>query len=229
MEIISRIGKRLRKYWVFVLAVPLVFGSLGWLLPVGKSFSHYQASATIWLGSYGDANYNQAENVRILLSNEPFYKEYLPELWKKDQTNFPADLTVTVLKNTMVQIAYTDNSRQQAAAITNQVADRFIARDHQAYTAKKQIISDTLKRLDRAPQGTTDTAQLYYQLKSAELRNKPAQILQRANPGTARGSAAFSSKKRSALGLVFGLTLVFFMAAWPELVRERDKRKEGGV
>lgn len=227
MEIIRTVGKRLTKYWIAALLIPLAFAILGWILPVGSVYSRFQASSTIWLGNYGNSMFNKADNVRILLANEPFYKEYLPQLLEKEGDNFASDVNITILKKTIIQITYTASSRQQAAATVNKIADRFIARDHQAYSEKSEILKAALDRLDAVKKRTTDDPALFYQLKSEQLRDRPAQILQRAEAGTTRGSRAFSAKKRAVLGLVFGLTVVIFAAAWPELVREERRQREG--
>ncbi|MFT8708481.1 MAG: hypothetical protein ABF820_03595 [Sporolactobacillus sp.] len=227
MDIIRRIGKRLTKYWIAALLIPLAFAILGWVLPVGSAYSRFQASSTIWLGSYGNSMFNKADNARILLANEPFYKEYFPQLLKKEGDNFPSDVNITILKKTMIQITYTASSRQQAAATVNKIADRFITRDEQAYHEKSELLKAALVRLDDVKKQATDDPALFYQLKSEQLRDRPAQILQRAEAGTSRGSSAFSAKKRAVLGLVFGLTLVIFAAAWPELVREERRQREG--
>ncbi|MFT8318511.1 MAG: hypothetical protein ABF651_09645 [Sporolactobacillus sp.] len=230
MAIIRRIGNRLKKYLGWVIAVPVLLGALGGFLPVGGDLSRFQASATILLGSYGDPQFNEPENVQILLTNQPFYQKNFPH-WTADQINaLPASLNVTVLKKKMIQIAYTSSSRDEAAEHTNRIASRFIREDHRAFNQKKQILTASIDRLEKVRDSSAagDTARMLYRLQSEQLREMPAQILQRAVPGSAHGSAAFSSKKRAILGIVLGLTLIFFAAAWPEFVSESAVRKDGG-
>lgn len=230
MAIVRRIGHRLKKYLWIVLAVPILLGVLGAFLPVGKEMSRFQASATILLGSYGDPQFNDTENVQTLLTNLPFYQENFPQ-WAENQANaLPADLNVTALKKNLILIAYTSSSREKAARRANRIASQFIQEDHQAFAQKKQILADTVQRLKKSKDSAAagDTARMLFRLQSEQLRDTPAQILQQAAPGSARGSAVFSSKKRAVLGIVFGLTLIFFAAAWPEFVRETTVRKDGG-
>jgi teichuronic acid biosynthesis protein TuaF len=56
--IVKRITARFKRYFLLLVAIPVVLGILGWVLPVGKETSLYTAEATITLGSYGNDDLN---------------------------------------------------------------------------------------------------------------------------------------------------------------------------
>ncbi|MFT8872057.1 MAG: hypothetical protein ABF868_07160 [Sporolactobacillus sp.] len=226
MDALRRIGKRFKQYMWVVLALMLVLGATGWFLPFGKSLSRYQASATIWLGDYDNSSYNDTDNVQIMLNNLPFYKQYLPDL-TTNVANFAADLSVTALRKTMIQVSYTGRTQQAAAETANRIAAQFLKLDHRAYEQREQMLAQVATQLETlqrtAP--SADGARMLYQLRSQQMTDKPAQLLQAAQVSGARGSSVFSAKKRALLGVLLGFTIAFFGFAFPELVAGDSRRK----
>ena len=72
MNLIKRIAGRVKKFIVAIIALPLILGLVGYFMPKGVAPSNYTATVTISTGNYGEAKYNNAKQVPLLLKNEAF-------------------------------------------------------------------------------------------------------------------------------------------------------------
>lgn len=226
MNTIRNIAVRLKKYLWLALIIPILCGLIGWFVPAGKAPSNYTATVTFALGNYDNKDLNEPDPVTVLLLNAPFYQEQLPDLWEKDQQNLLSQLDVTTLSGNRLQLTYKGTSREETTDTANQIAEAFVAYDRAQYQKKIDIIDQSIQTLDHTESDkatVVDRERFLYKLKTEKLNMRPAQLLEPAEAGTSVGNAAFSPKKRAVLGVMLGVTIVFFAAAFPEFVgRKQD-------
>ncbi|MBT2757269.1 hypothetical protein J7E71_15175 [Mesobacillus foraminis] len=222
---LQRVTSRSRKYLFILLAIPVLFGLLGWFLPVGREPSLLTAEATISLGNYDHPDLNNPKNVMDLLSNAPFYEENLAGLWEETEEPITENLTIANVSDKVLQLTYTGTSGENAAEVVNAIADAFLKMDKERYEEKKAIIKGTIDSLEGetvAEEAKVDQERFLYELKSFQLNMKAASFVKRADLEEAEMSnKALSSRDRAVLGVLLGVTLAFSWMIVPELVRKQ--------
>lgn len=222
---LQRVTSRSKKYLFILLALPVVCGLLGWFLPVGKEPSIVAAEATISLGNYDHQELNNPKNVTVLLGNAPFYEENLASLWEEKEQKITENLTVANVSDRVLQLTYTDPSEENAAEVVNAIAEAFLAMDQQRFDEKQNIIKESIQSLEGEKVGEeakVDQERFLYELKSAQLNMKPASFIKPANEEEVEMSnKALSSRDRTVLGVLLGITLAFSWIIVPELVRKQ--------
>ncbi|NEY19428.1 hypothetical protein G4D61_05525 [Bacillus ginsengihumi] len=224
MDVIRRMAERIKKYIVIVIAIPVLLGIIGWLLPVGKEISAYTAESMISLGDYGNADMNEPSQVITLLSNPAFYEKYTPTLWEKYQEELLKNFHVALEKDKIVQLSMTGTSQADTVKAVNDITNAFLKLDDHYYKQKESIILNSIQTLkDEKVSDDTKVSQqkFIYKLETEKLAIKPATLLQSANDeaNTSAGNTTFSSKDRAVLGVLLGITVVFFALVFPEFVR----------
>ncbi|BBP92636.1 hypothetical protein BsIDN1_62540 [Bacillus safensis] len=72
---ISRIGKRIKKYIVWLVLLPVVLGAFGFFFAKGTAQqSSYTAAVTLILGKYDDGVYNNIAEVTSLLKKRCIFE-----------------------------------------------------------------------------------------------------------------------------------------------------------
>ena len=223
MEVmVRRIAGRSRKYLWLLLAIPILLGGIGWVLPVGKEPSVVKAEATISLGNYQYEDFNHAENVVTLLTHAPFYQENLAHL--VGETGVPRQLTVTPVNEQMIKLVYSDSSADHAANVVNEIAQAFLVLDQQKFAERKLIIEDSITAIEQeqvSEDAMVDQQRFLNELKTAQFNLKPATLLKEANSSElVVDSQTLSSRDRAVLGVIIGVCIAFLTIVLPELVRK---------
>lgn len=226
MSIIHRLVKKIKKFIWIIVAVPLIFGVAGWLVPVGKAPSAYMATTTISLGSYSNPDFNDPNHVIVLLTNAPFYQERIPDLWKSRQSEILSQFKVTILKDQLIQLSFTGKTKNDAIRTVGRVTNAFLTSDREQYQQRKTIIDQSISTLESGTVNENtkvDRQRFLYELQTANLGIKPAQLLEPAGANAGLANKAFSSRQRAVLGVMLGVTIVFLWIVFPEFVREREE------
>jgi teichuronic acid biosynthesis protein TuaF len=223
MEVmVRRFAGRSRKYLWLLLAIPILLGGIGWVLPVGKEPSVIRAEATISLGNYQYEDFNHAEKVVTLLTYAPFYKENLAHL--VGETGVPSQLTVSAVNEQMIKLVYSDSSADQAANVVNEIAQAFLALDQQKFAERKLIIEDSITAIEQeqvSEDAKVDQQRFLNELKTARFNLKPATLLKEAQPSElVVESQTLSSRDRAVLGVLIGVCIAFLTIVLPGLVRK---------
>ncbi|WP_121610970.1 hypothetical protein [Mesobacillus foraminis] len=222
---LQRVTSRSRKYLFILLALPVLFGLLGWFLPVGREPSSLTAEATISLGNYDNPEMNNPKNVMVLLSKPSFYEDNLEGLWKETEEQITENLSVVNVSDKVLQLTYTGTSGENAAEVVNAIADAFLKMDQQQYEEKKAFINGKIASLEGETVGEEakiDQERFIFELESAELNMKAASYVKPAHAEEAEMSnKALSSRDRAVLGVLLGVTLAFSWMIVPELVRKQ--------
>ncbi|RYL89317.1 hydrolase [Sporolactobacillus sp. THM7-4] len=227
MNLIHSLTVRIRKYIGVIVAVPLILGIAGWFLPVGKAPSSYTAVTTVSLGNYNDPDFNDPSRVIVMLTNVPFFQERLPDLWKVNSQNLLSRFKVTLLKDQLIQLSYTGQSKDNVEQTVNKITDAFLASDRVQYQKRLDLIDRSISALNQArvsDNTRVDQQRFLYKLQSTRLDIKPAQLLKSASADIHLENRAFSRKARAVLGAMLGITIMFFFVVFPEVVREKQEQ-----
>lgn len=83
-DILIRIARRIKKNIIWIIAVPIILGAAGYILPSQiADQKSYTAEDTLAVGSYDHPVYNSTEEIPLLLKSDSFLKEALPD--EKDE------------------------------------------------------------------------------------------------------------------------------------------------
>ncbi|MBR3208474.1 MAG: hypothetical protein IKF58_19045, partial [Bacillus sp. (in: Bacteria)] len=206
---ISRIGKRIKKYIVWLVLLPVVLGAFGFFFAKGTvQQSSYTAAVTLTLGKYDDGVYNNIAEVTSLLKSDAFLNEALSDV-KEERQDVKSRLILTNQSDTQLQLSFTDADKDHALAVVKQVSDTFLKQDKALFTKRQQVIESRLSALEDesvSNDSKVDKERFLYELESTKLGMKqakivdPAQVLDEGNKG-------MSAKKRALLGLVIGFSI----------------------
>ncbi|MGE6677203.1 teichuronic acid biosynthesis protein TuaF [Bacillus pumilus] len=219
---ISRIGKRIKKYIVWLILLPVVLGAFGFFFAKGTTQqSSYTAAVTLTLGKYDDGVYNNMAEVTSLLKSDAFLNEALSDV-KEERQDVKTRLILTNQSDTQLQLSFTDADKGRALAVVKQVSDTFLKQDKALFTKRQQVIESRLAALEDesvSNDSKVDKERFLYELESTKLGMKqakivdPAQVLDEGNKG-------MSAKKRALLGLVIGFSISLMFVVLPEVFKE---------
>lgn len=219
---IQTLKDKSKKYFWILIAIPVLLGAIGWLLPVGNESSSYTAEATLTLGSYNNPDMNDPKRVIVMLTNAPFYKEHLASLWDQKQVELMTNLHVTAVSDNMIDLTYEGES---AVEVLNEISNAFLAMDQEKLQQKQKIVQesiDALKNEKVGPDAMVDQQRFLFDLKTEQNDIKPAMVLKSPdNQALNSANQTFNSKERAVLGVLLGVTISFLWLVIPELVRER--------
>ncbi|MGI1828618.1 teichuronic acid biosynthesis protein TuaF [Bacillus safensis] len=219
---ISRIGKRIKKYIVWLVLLPVVLGAFGFFFAKGTvQQSSYTAAVTLTLGKYDDGVYNNIAEVTSLLKSDAFLNEALSDV-KEERQDVKSRLILTNQSDTQLQLSFTDADKDHALAVVKQVSDTFLKQDKALFTKRQQVIESRLSALEDesvSNDSKVDKERFLYELESTKLGMKqakivdPAQVLDEGNKG-------MSAKKRALLGIVIGFSISLMFVVLPEVFKE---------
>ncbi|TKI25733.1 hypothetical protein FCO27_02610 [Bacillus pumilus] len=220
---ISRIGKRIKKYIVWLILLPVVLGAFGFFFAKGTTQqSSYTAVVTLTLGKYDDGVYNNMAEVTSLLKSDAFLNEALSDVKEEERQDVKTRLILTNQSDTQLQLSFTDADKDRALAVVKQVSDTFLKQDKALFTKRQQVIESRLAALEDesvSNDSKVDKERFLYELESTKLGMKqakivdPAQVLDEGNKG-------MSAKKRALLGLVIGFSISLMFVVLPEVFKE---------
>ncbi|WP_053361355.1 hypothetical protein [Bacillus sp. FJAT-27251] len=217
---IQRVAAKSKKYLLILLLVPVLLGLLGWFVPVGNEPEAISAEAELTLGSYQNKDLNDPKLVVGLLTTPPFYADHFQ--WAGEPEEILSKLIVTQVNERNINLVYTGTAAEDAVEMVNEISAAFLALDQQEFAEKQSVIQATIDSLENqevAPEAQVDQHRFLYELKTAQLDNKPASWIKQAQEANVEGQA-LSSRDRAVLGVLIGITIMFFWMVIPELVRK---------
>ncbi|WP_426457809.1 teichuronic acid biosynthesis protein TuaF [Bacillus altitudinis] len=218
-----RIGKRMKKYIVWLVLLPVVLAAFGFFFAKGTvEQSSYTAAVTLTLGKYDDGVYNNLSEVTSLLKSDAFLNQALRDVKEEERQDVKNRLILTNQSDTQLQLSFTDADQARALAVVKQVSDTFLKQDKALFTKRQQVIERRLSALEDesvSNDSKVDKERFLYELESTKLGMKqakivdPAQVLDEGNKG-------MSAEKRALLGLVIGLSISLMFVVLPEVFKE---------
>ncbi|MGG1397901.1 hypothetical protein ABE288_08745 [Bacillus salipaludis] len=222
--IVNRLAQRSKKYLLILIAIPIVLGLVGWLLPVGKEATTYTAEATLSLGSYDNDDLNNSKNVMNLLTNAFFYQKNLSDLSDEKRAEILSKLQVTAVSDKMIKLSYTDSPKENAIEIINEISKAFLKMDELSFQEKKKFIQDYINTLSRekvSDDTKVDQQRFIYELKTTLFKIKQATSTDPSEVMT--DNKALNSKERAVAGILIGIALACAWVLIPELVRGQSE------
>ncbi|MFS0656774.1 teichuronic acid biosynthesis protein TuaF [Bacillus sp. 179-C3.3 HS] len=220
---ILRIRKRIRKYIVLLVLLPVLLAAFSFFFAKGTAGpSNYTATVTLTLGKYDDGVYNNIAEVTSLLKSDAFLKQALGDLKEEERQDVKNRLILTNQSDTQLQLAFTDAKDDQALAVVKQVSDTFLKQDNALFSERQQVIERRLSALEGesvSDDSKVDKERFLYELESTKLGMKQAKIVDPAQV-IDEGNKGMSAKKRALLGLIIGLSISFMFVVLPELFKE---------
>ncbi|MDM5299617.1 hypothetical protein QUF51_15825 [Bacillus pumilus] len=220
---ISRIGKRMKKYIVWLVLLPVLLAAFGFFFAKGTvEQSSYTASVTLTLGKYDDGVYNNIAEVTSLLKSDAFLKVALGDVKEEERQDLKNRLMLTNQSDTQLQLSLTDAKSDRALTVVKQVSDTFLQQDNALFTKRQQVIDRRISALEDesvSNDSKVDKERFLYELESTKLGMKPAKIVDPAQV-LDEGKKGMSAKKRTLLGLVIGLSISFLFVVLPEVFKE---------
>ena len=218
-----RIGKRMKKYIVWLVLLPVVLAAFGFFFAKGTvEQSSYTAAVTLTLGKYDDGVYNNMAEVTSLLKSDAFLNQALRDVKEEERQDVKNRLILTNQSDTQLQLSFTDADQARALAVVKQVSDTFLKQDKALFMKRQQVIERRLSTLEDesvSNDSKVDKERFLYELESTKLGMKqakvvdPAQVLHEAGKG-------MSAKKRALLGLVIGFSISLMFVVLPEVFKE---------
>ncbi|MCY8066116.1 hypothetical protein MOB77_03845 [Bacillus haynesii] len=224
MNLIKRIAGRVKKYIVAIIALPLILGLVGYFMPKGSvAPSDYTATVTISTGNYGEAKYNNAKQVPLLLKNEAFLKDIFPEIPEEDLAQLKDDLAIEIRTDSLFNLSYTGPDKQETLDTLGKIKDAYMKGDKALFSKREEVIEKNIKALEGetvSADSKVDKQRFLYELETSKLDMKAAEEIEPLIV-LDNQAAGMSPKKRAVLGVLIGLALSFFIIVVPEVFRER--------
>ncbi len=148
MNLIKRIAGRVKKFIVAIIALPLILGLVGYFMPKGSvAPSNYTATVTISTGNYGEAKYNNAKQVPLLLKNEAFLKDIFPDMPEEDLAQLKDDLAIEIRTDSLFNLSYTGPDKQETLDTLGKIKDAYMKGDKALFSKEKKSLKRILRRL----------------------------------------------------------------------------------
>ncbi|EKF35887.1 teichuronic acid biosynthesis protein TuaF [Bacillus xiamenensis] len=218
-----RIRKRIKKYIVWLVLLPVILAAFGFFFAKGTvEQSSYTAAVTLTLGKYDDGVYNNMAEVTSLIKSDAFLNQALHDVKEAERQDVKNRLILTNASDTQLQLSFTDADKARALAVVKQVSDTFLKQDKALFMKRQQVIENRLSALEDesvSDDSKVDKERFLYELESTKLGMKqakivdPAQVLDEGNKG-------MSAKKRALLGLVIGFSISLMFVVLPEVFKE---------
>ncbi|MBG9913053.1 Teichuronic acid biosynthesis protein TuaF [Bacillus xiamenensis] len=218
-----RIRKRIKKYIVWLVLLPVILAAFGFFFAKGTvEQSSYTAAVTLTLGKYDDGVYNNMAEVTSLIKSDAFLNQALHDVKEAERQDVKNRLILTNASDTQLQLSFTDADKARALAVVKQVSDTFLKQDKALFMKRQQVIENRLSALEDesvSNDSKVDKERFLYELESTKLGMKqakivdPAQVLDEGNKG-------MSAKKRALLGLVIGFSISLMFVVLPEVFKE---------
>lgn len=223
-HLMKRIAGRIKKYFVLIIALPLVLGLFGYFMPKGKAApSDYTASVTISTGNYGESKYNNAKDVPLLLKNEPFLKEAFPEMPEEDLATLKDELAIEIRSDSLFNLSYTGSDKEETLNVLEKIKNAYMTADKTLFSKREEMIEKNIKALEGetvSADSKVDKQRFLYELQTNKLDLKAAEEIEPLNVMDNQ-AGGMSPKKRAVLGVLIGLALSFFIIVVPEVFKER--------
>ncbi len=223
-DILIRIARRIKKNIIWIIAVPLILGAVGYFLPSQIADpKSYTAEDTLALGSYDHPVYNSTEEIPLLLKSDSFLKEAFPDEKDEGLAEIKEKLTIKTESKSLLTLSYSDKGKERTEFVLNSISSAFLKNDQKLYVERESVIRRSIDALEGATvseDSKVDKERFLYELKNTQLNLKAASITDSETASEASAGGGMSPKKKAVLGVMIGLTIAFMFVVIPEFFRE---------
>ena len=220
---IKNVLVRARKYFLFVLIIPLLLGALGYFIQ-GNQPEPTSATSTvkISLGSYNNAQFNDSGNVKLMITGNHFVSENFPDLTEEEISNIIQKLNVETINQRLISISYTGQNEEEALEVLENVTNKFLSLDKEEYQKRKEIVEGNLANLQGeavSDDSKVDKQRFIYELENTLISMEEAKVTEPLSV-TPESREELSPKKRAVLGVLIGITIMAGFIIIPEVFRK---------
>lgn len=222
-QLIHDVIKRVKKNLPIIIIIPLLLAGLGYFFESNsKSVVTYRGDADVSLGYYDDMNLNASETAKPILLNYAFLNELFEGYTIEEIEKLQNTVRVDILSGSRLSISYEGDSEEEVREILTTLVQGFLAYDADKFAQKQTVLEENFKELKEetvSQASKVEKQRFIYELQTGLLEIYPAEL---ANPIKVNEYKMedFSAKKRSVLGGLIGITIVFAYIAVPILFRE---------
>ncbi|TYS12932.1 hypothetical protein FZC78_22735 [Rossellomorea vietnamensis] len=231
---LSTIAARFKKYAIFLLILPILTGVLAFFAtdegdgsPSGRS--SYFAKVTIDLGEFNDPQFNEANNVKNLISSTAFLQK-LPD----NQSNtlmeiedIQLSLDIENVYDEQVIIKLIGSEEERTLATLEGIVDHFIERSDARYDEWTGLINQSIEDLEETEVAAEEAAtrqELLFNLRENLFFTKQAEVIEPVTLVTEGGGRSDGQPANPFTNVIFGLIIGFmlslFLVLLPEVFRD---------
>ncbi|MGG1246416.1 teichuronic acid biosynthesis protein TuaF [Bacillus spizizenii] len=222
-DILIRIARRIKKNIIWIIAVPIILGAVGYILPSQIADQNsFVAEDTLAVGSYGHPVYNSTEEIPLLLNSDSFLKEALPDEKDEDLAEIKEKLTIKTESKSLLTLSYSDKDKDKTESVLNAISSTFLKNDQKLYAEREAVIRRSIDALEGesvSEDSKVDKERFLYELKNTQLNLKAASVTDSVTVSETAGDG-MSPKKKAVLGVMIGFTIAFMFVVIPEFFRE---------
>ncbi|MEG7379417.1 Wzz/FepE/Etk N-terminal domain-containing protein [Bacillus subtilis] len=222
-HILIKIARRMKKNIIWIIAVPIILGAAGYILPSQiADQKRYTAEDTLAVGRYDHPVYNNIEEIPLLLKSDSFLKEALPDEKAEDLAEIKEKLTIKAESKSLLTLGYSDEDKGKTESVLNAISSTFLKNDQKLYAEREAVIRRSIDALEGetvSEDSKVDKERFLYELQNTKLNLKAASITDSETVSEAAGGG-MSPKKKAVLGVMIGLTIAFMFVVIPEFFRE---------
>lgn len=231
---LSTIAARFKKYAVFLLILPLLTGALAFFASneddgSSSGRSSYFAKATIDLGEFNDPQFNEANNVKNLISSTAFLQELADNqttpLMEIEDIQLSLDIENVYDEQVIVKLI--GNEEKSTLATTEGIVTHFIERSDARHDEWTGLINQSIEDLEETEVAAEEAAtrqELLFNLRENLFFTKPAEVIEPVALVNERGSRSNDQPNNPITNVIFGLVIGFmlslFLVLLPEVFRD---------
>jgi len=216
---------RTKKSLFIIIIVPLILAAVGYFVQINTTPRvNYEANAKIELGFYDDYKMNEANKVASLLNNYDFLMGLFPDSESEEIKILKKDLEVMVEGETRLQIKLKGDSDLEARESLQELVAAFMSFDKELFDKKYTVLKENVSQLAQEEVNETSKVEkqrFLYEIQNDLLTIYPAQLAEPVSVNEYK-TEEFSTKKRTVLGGLIGITVVFSYIVIPVLFRKEN-------
>lgn len=216
---------RTKKSLFIIIIVPLILAAVGYFVQINTTPRvNYEANAKIELGFYDDYKMNEANKVASLLNNYDFLMGLFPDSESEEIKILKKDLEVMVEGETRLQIKLKGDSDLEARESLQELVAALMSFDKELFDKKYTVLKENVSQLAQEEVNETSKVEkqrFLYEIQNDLLTIYPAQLAEPVSVNEYK-TEEFSTKKRTVLGGLIGITVVFSYIVIPVLFRKEN-------
>ncbi|MCC9022393.1 teichuronic acid biosynthesis protein TuaF [Bacillus nakamurai] len=222
-DMLTRIARRIKKNIIWLIALPVILGAAGYILPSKiTGSSSFTSEAAIAAGNYDHPLYNNTKEIPLLITSDAFLKQALPDKTDEDRAAVKSKLTVNTESDALITVSYTDQNKQEAESVFQAIIAAFLKNDQALFEKRAKVVRQSIGALEGetvSADAKVDKERFLYELKNTQLNLRAASVIN-SEPTNELAGHGMPPKKKAVLGVLIGIAIAFMFIVIPEFFRE---------
>ncbi|MBT9284235.1 MULTISPECIES: teichuronic acid biosynthesis protein TuaF [Bacillus] len=222
-DMLTRITRRIKKNIIWIIALPVVLGAAGYVVPSKISgSSSFTSEAAIAAGNYDHPLYNNTKEIPLLLMSDAFLKQALPDKTDEERAAVKSKLTVETQSDSLITVSYSGQNKQDTESVFQAVITTFLKNDQDLFEKRAKVVRQSIAALEGetvSADAKVDKERFLYELKNTQLNLKAAGIIN-SEPMNETAGEGMPPKRKAVLGVLIGIAVAFMFIVIPEFFRE---------